>query len=112
MNEEEVTPEQPKAATDPLEVAERRFALARRQNERLHKKAAKANLELAKIRQENERLKLENSIQLGWLNAEDSYTRRYKALEARMQIIRDVTEEKFPEKYGQPGAYNWFGERP
>jgi len=85
---------------------------AKRQIERLHKKAAKANLELEKIRQENARLRLENSIQLGWLNAEDSYTRRYKALEARMNIIRDVTAERFPEKYGQPGAYNWFGEKP
>ena len=93
------------ARPDALETAKRRI-------ERLHKKAAKANLELEKIRQENARLRLENSIQLGWLNAEDSYTRRYKALEARMNIIRDVTAERFPEKYGQPGAYNWFGEKP
>lgn len=93
------------AGPDQLKVMRQRL-------DRERKKAAKANLELEKIRQENARLRLENSIQLGWLNAEDSYTRRYKALEARMQIIRDVTEEKFPEKYGQPGAYNWFGERP
>ena len=89
---------------DRLEVA-----LAR--NRRVEDKAAKANIELAKIKQENAQLRLENSIQLGWLNAEESYTRRYKALEARMNIIRDVTAEKFPEKYGQPGAYNWFGTR-
>lgn len=88
------------------------LATALRRNEQLRRKAAKANLELEKIRQENARLRLENSIQLGWLNAEDSYTRRYKALEARMNIIRDVTAERFPEKYGQPGAYNWFGEKP
>jgi len=93
-----------KVTHDPL-------ATARRQIERLHKKAAKANLELDKIKQENARLRLENSIQIGWLNAEESYTRRYKALEARMNIIRDVTAERFPEKYGQPGAYNWFGEK-
>lgn len=79
---------------------------------RADKKAAKANLELEKIRQENARLRLENKIQLGWLNAEDSYTRRYKALEARFNIIRDVLSDNFPEKYGQPGAYNWFGEKP
>ena len=85
---------------------------ALRRNKQLRGKAAKANLELEKIRQENARLRLENNIQLGWLNAEDSYTRRYKALEARMNIIRDVTAERFPEKYGQPGAYNWFGEKP
>ncbi|MDQ0241205.1 hypothetical protein [Arthrobacter bambusae] len=93
------------ARPDPLVVA-------RKQLERERKKAAKANLELEKIRQENARLRLENSIQLGWLNAEDSYTRRYKALEARMNIIRDVAAENFPKKYGQPGAYNWFGDRP
>jgi hypothetical protein len=87
------------------------LAVARQQIDRLRKKAAKANLELDKIRQENARLRLENKIQLGWLNAEESYTRRYKALEARMNIIRDVTADRFPEKYGQPGAYNWFGER-
>jgi hypothetical protein len=88
------------------------LATARRRIERLHKKAAAANRELEKVKQENARLRLENNIQLGWLNAEDSYTRRYKALEARMNIIRDVTAERFPEKYGQPGAYNWFGEKP
>lgn len=88
------------------------LAVARQQIERLRRKAAKANLEMDGIRQENARLRLENSIQLGWLNAEDSYTRRYKALEARMNIIRDVTAERFPEKYGQPGAYNWFGDKP
>jgi len=90
---------------DPLATALRRV-------EQLHRKAAAANIELEKIRQENARLRLENNIQLGWLNAEESYTRRYKALEARMRIIRDVTEERFPEKYGEPGAYNWFGTRP
>jgi hypothetical protein len=88
------------------------LAVARKQLDRERRKSAKSNLELEKIRQENARLRLENSIQLGWLNAEDSYTRRYKALEARMNIIRDVLAENFPKKYGQPGAYNWFGEKP
>jgi len=91
--------------------AETRLAAALRRNERLEKKAAKANLELEKIRQENARLRMENNIQLGWLSADDSYTRRYKALEARVNIIRDVLSENFPQKYGQPGAYNWFGEK-
>ena len=89
-----------------------KLAAALRRNEQLHRKAAKANIELEKIRQENARLRLENQIQHGWLNAEESYTRRYKALESRMNIIRDVTAERFPEKYGEPGAYNWFGTRP
>jgi hypothetical protein len=85
------------------------MAAAKKQIERHRKKAAKANLELEKIRQENARLRLENNIQLGWLNAEDSYTRRYRALEARVNIIRDVLADNFPQKYGEPGAYNWFG---
>lgn len=80
--------------------------------DRAEKKAAKANIELTKLQQEVARLRLENKIQLGWLNAEESYTRRYKALEARMAIIRDVTSDTFPEKYGEPGAYNWFGTKP
>ncbi len=98
--------------SDELRTEAGQLGALRKRVERAERKAAKSNLELLKVQQENARLTLENKIQLGWLNAEESYTRRYKALEARMRIIRDVTEEKFPEKYGQPGAYNWFGTRP
>jgi predicted nucleic acid-binding Zn-ribbon protein len=93
-------------------TTEDKLSAALRRNKRLEQKAASANRELERIRQENAKLKLENKIQLGWLNAEDSYTRRYKALESRFNIIRDVVSDNFPQKYGQPGAYNWFGERP
>lgn len=91
---------------------EEQLAFANKRIERERGKAAKANIELTKIQQENARLKLQNKIQAGWLNAEDSYTRRYNALEARVNIIRDVLSEGFPQKYGEPGAYNWFGEKP
>jgi len=94
------------------EQFEQRLDSARVRIVRSERKAAAANTALAAMRQENARLRLENKVQHGWLNAEDSYTRRYKALEARVGIIRDVLAENFPEKYGAPGAYNWFGTRP
>lgn len=91
---------------------EEKLAFANRRLVREQLKSAKANVELAKIQQENARLRLENKIQHGWLNAEESYTRRYNALEARVNILRDVLSEGFPQKYGEPGTYNWFGEKP